>query len=174
MMIKWETLNKIQTIMQCKRCQRYGHAAPNCNMSYRCVKCSIPHGPGECNVAKKDNQNTIYCTLCKKLGHPASYKGCEKYKEMVQNINIKKDTMFKKKEQIPINTNNYIKQNLKFNELFKEVTAKQPTITNKTVEKTDDIILIKNTLIEILNKINKIENDTINTKRINELFNKYN
>jgi len=175
MVIKWETLNKKKVIMQCKRCQRYGHAAPNCNMRYRCVKCNTPHGPGECSTRNTNNQTTLYCTLCKKIGHSASYKGCEKYKEMIQNLNTKKETIVKQNEQISTNTNNYIKHNVKFAELFKEANAKQPTITNKTIEKTDDVILIKNTLIEILNKINKIENDTINnTKRINELFNNYN
>jgi len=65
----------------------------------------------------------------KKIGYPASYK------EMVQNINTKKDTISKQKEKIPIKTNNYINQNVKFAELFKEVTAKKPTITNTNIEK---------------------------------------
>jgi len=94
---------------------------------------------------------------------------------MVQNINTKKDTISKQKEKIPIKTNNYINKNVKFAELFKEVNAKKTIITNSNIEKTDDLTLIKNTLTKILNKINKIENDTLNnTKRINELFNKYN
>ena len=74
--IKWETLNKKKIIMQCKRC--YGHAAPNCNMTYRCV--NTPHGPGECSTTYKNNQTNLFCTLCKKIGRP-SYKGCEKYIE---------------------------------------------------------------------------------------------
>jgi len=42
---------------------------------------------------------------------------------------------------------------------------KKTIVTNTNLEKTDDLTLIKNTLIELLNKINKIENDR---KRINE------
>ncbi|XP_014473078.1 PREDICTED: uncharacterized protein LOC106743593 isoform X2 [Dinoponera quadriceps] len=51
--IHWERLKKKETI-QCKKCQRIGHAAINCNMSYRCVKCKSNHDPDKCDsIIKK-------------------------------------------------------------------------------------------------------------------------
>jgi len=45
----WEKLKK-RDIMQCKKCQRLGHAAINCNLQYRCVKCNAEHKPGDCKI----------------------------------------------------------------------------------------------------------------------------
>lgn len=66
--------------IQCKNCQRYGHAASNCNMPYRCVKCIENHAPGECQ--KQDRTNEPFCINCNKLGHPANYRQCPKYQEL--------------------------------------------------------------------------------------------
>ncbi|XP_033307447.1 dynein heavy chain 17, axonemal-like [Bombus bifarius] len=31
-----------------------GHTAQNCNLKYRCIKCTESHGPGECKIKKED------------------------------------------------------------------------------------------------------------------------
>ncbi|XP_076284796.1 uncharacterized protein LOC143211236 [Lasioglossum baleicum] len=84
--IKWEKLKK-KGVMQCRRCQRFDHTAANCNLAYRCVKCDDDHAPGECKVtANPENpvDTKPYCVNCKTIGHPASYKGCPKLKEFLQ------------------------------------------------------------------------------------------
>lgn len=48
-LISWDKLKRNETI-QCHRCQRLGHAASNCKMNYRCVKCKIDHSQGNCSV----------------------------------------------------------------------------------------------------------------------------
>lgn len=75
--ITWEKLKKSETL-QCKRCQRLGHVASNCNMKYRCVKCCEQHDPGKCKLSKDSKVDTqqLYCANCKEYGHPASYRGC--------------------------------------------------------------------------------------------------
>ena len=45
----WEKLKKTETT-QCRKCQRLGHTAANCNMNLRCVKCKDNHPPGQCSV----------------------------------------------------------------------------------------------------------------------------
>lgn len=45
--IKFEKMNQSKTI-QCRRCQRFTHAAASCGFKYRCVQCTQPHGPGCC------------------------------------------------------------------------------------------------------------------------------
>lgn len=55
--VRWEKLVKKQEA-QCRRCQRFGHAASNCNMNYRCVKCNEVHKPGECKLKAKSEIET--------------------------------------------------------------------------------------------------------------------
>lgn len=81
--VKWERIRRSGPT-QCYRCQQYGHTAGNCNMKYRCVKCAEDHNFGECKVAPGESpKEELYCVQCKKTGHPASYRGCPTYKEMV-------------------------------------------------------------------------------------------
>lgn len=54
--ISWDKL-KNKDIIQCKKCQRIGHVASNCNLKYRCVKCNDPHDPGECKVSPNSIQD---------------------------------------------------------------------------------------------------------------------
>jgi hypothetical protein len=87
---KWEKPKKLGVI-QCKRCQSYGHVAKKCAHHYRCVKCPGEHGPYECTFEKTENIITPegevieaslpYCCNCKENGHPANYRGCPKYLE---------------------------------------------------------------------------------------------
>lgn len=68
-----------KSIVQCKRCQQYGHSKNNCMRPYRCVKCAGAHETTMCTV----NANTpAICTLCSG-SHPASYKGCQVYREVL-------------------------------------------------------------------------------------------
>lgn len=68
----------------CSRCQRVGHSSSNCHLDFRCVKCAENHEPGNCAIKKeiKIDKTQIYCVRCKMYGHPATYKGCIKYKEI--------------------------------------------------------------------------------------------
>ena len=83
--IKIEQL-KPQSI-QCKNCQRYYHTARNCRMPFRCVKCVQSHAPGECPIVpvtdpENPDLNRLQCVNCLQRGHPASYKGCPKAKDI--------------------------------------------------------------------------------------------
>ena len=84
--VKWERIRR-NGPTQCFRCQGYGHVAGNCNMRYRCVKCSEDHEVGKCQIKPGESRlEDLYFVQCKKSGHPASYKGCPKYKELVGRI----------------------------------------------------------------------------------------
>lgn len=84
--IKIEDPRKSKTIVQCKRCQQYGHSRNNCMMPFRCVKCGEGHNTSDC--LKKDKNTPAKCALC--LGdHPANYKGCQVYKEILDRKNKK-------------------------------------------------------------------------------------
>lgn len=80
-----EAPKKQQHIVQCLRCQRYGHTKKYCNRGYRCVKCGEEHDSIKC-VKTKETPAT--CVLCGGE-HPANYKGCAVYKEIKQRkINL--------------------------------------------------------------------------------------
>lgn len=74
-----ENPRKSTTIVQCQRCQQYGHSKNNCMRPYRCVKCGEGHKTADC--PKKDRNTPAKCALCQ-LDHPANYKGCQVYQEI--------------------------------------------------------------------------------------------
>lgn len=78
--IKIEDPRKSKTIVQCQRCQQYGHSKNNCMRPYRCVKCGEGHKTADC--PKKDRNTPAKCALCDS-NHPANYKGCQVYKEIL-------------------------------------------------------------------------------------------
>lgn len=75
-----EDPRKKKSIVQCQRCQQYGHTKNYCMRPYRCVKCAQSHKTSEC---PKVGRNTpAMCALCQGP-HPANYKGCEVYREIL-------------------------------------------------------------------------------------------
>ncbi|CAK9813144.1 Nucleic-acid-binding protein from transposon X-element [Anthophora plagiata] len=111
-LVSWEKLIKKDRI-QCKRCQRIGHVALNCNLKYRCVKCNEPHNPGECpRTSNSDAQP--YCANCKQFGHPASYRGCPKLVEIKQKIEDKKQQLKLANEKKEKLVNKLVKPNVSF------------------------------------------------------------
>lgn len=54
--------------IQCKKCQRIQHAAINCNLPYKCVKCNVKYIPGKCSCPTdiQIDKKEIYCVNCNK------------------------------------------------------------------------------------------------------------
>lgn len=66
--------------MQCTRCQNYGHTKTYCNRPFACVKCAGPH---DTKICKKTKDTRATCILCGG-SHPANYKGCIVYQELLR------------------------------------------------------------------------------------------
>ena len=62
------------------RCQQYGHTKSYCNKPIMCVKHAGSHNSKECNKTK---DTPAKCTLCGG-NHPAIYKGCEQYHNLIK------------------------------------------------------------------------------------------
>lgn len=77
--VKFEAPNKKTSIVQCKRCQNYGHTRNQCTQPFRCVKCAGYHDYRTCN--KKREDGPAKCSLCGG-DHPANYKKCQIYIEI--------------------------------------------------------------------------------------------
>lgn len=67
-------------IVQCARCQLYGHTKKYCNRQPTCVKCADTHLTHECT---KDRSIPAKCANCGN-DHPANYRGCALYKQLQQ------------------------------------------------------------------------------------------
>lgn len=94
--IGWEKQKNNNGIVQCIRCQRFGHISKNCAYQYRCVKCKVSHEPYKCEAPKKgsnlaNSQSTVYCTNCQQFGHPANYRGCSELKKLQEKVRIAKE-----------------------------------------------------------------------------------
>lgn len=112
-----EDPRKSKTIVQCQRCQQLGHTKNNCMRPYRCVKCGEGHKSADC---KKDRNTPAKCALCL-CDHPANYKGCQVYIEIlarktnqntthslqkhVRNDNVEPNIHHNKDEPLPATTN---------------------------------------------------------------------
>lgn len=81
--VRWKTFKK-PSVFQCFNCQRVGHSSKNCNLSYRCVKCTETHPRGLCKIKKDQGQPT--CVNCQG-NHPANYRGCNYIKEAQEKRN---------------------------------------------------------------------------------------
>ena len=121
--IKWQRMVK-KGITQCHRCQQFGHISLNCLNKFRCVKCSLDHGPGECKRNTDDDPAGAYCANCKKKGHPASFRGCPKALALLQKVDTRKTAKIAVQEQkahIEAALNNYVGE-----ETYAQVTGRQP------------------------------------------------
>jgi PAX-interacting protein 1 len=78
--VTFEPPRKKREIPQCMRCQQYGHTKTYCMRPYRCVKCGEEHATTAC---KKSKDEKAKCALCLEE-HPANYKGCEVYQEILK------------------------------------------------------------------------------------------
>ncbi|BES89815.1 Associated with zinc fingers [Nesidiocoris tenuis] len=70
--IKVEPPKPKKTVIQCTKCQSYGHSKNYCHRRPKCVKCDGLHATESC--PKQANLPPV-CTNCKG-NHTANYKGC--------------------------------------------------------------------------------------------------
>jgi PAX-interacting protein 1 len=81
--IKVEPPRKKRDIIQRTRCQDYGHSKTYCSKPYYCVKCAKQH---DSKTYTKSKDTPASCALCKG-SHPANYKGCTVYKDLLNAKN---------------------------------------------------------------------------------------
>lgn len=102
--IKIEPLKKSGSI-QCFKCQRFDHAASNCGMEPRCVRCAGPHLSTECGqIVDLMGPVNVKCSNCNGQ-HTANYRGCPKLKEIIdrRNNHANKQTPKQRANYFPIN-----------------------------------------------------------------------
>jgi hypothetical protein len=91
--IDWESIvvkNHIKVI-QCYKCQNYGHISKNCTKSECCMNCSGQHNSKECtNKEKKICTNCVYRNKKNnsnmKTDHCANDRNCPLYSELLKKL----------------------------------------------------------------------------------------
>ncbi|CAH0562889.1 unnamed protein product [Brassicogethes aeneus] len=78
----WERKKNKRTIIQCHRCQEWGHATTNCNNQFKCLKCAKEHPTNTCTKSK-DTPAT--CANCEG-NHPANSVDCPVYLYKITQI----------------------------------------------------------------------------------------
>lgn len=164
--ITWEKLKKPE-VTQCYRCQRYGHVATQCNMSYRCVKCGkSDHLPGKCLIERESDRSSLYCVQCKSNGHPASFRGCPKYQELIQKIREKRRNNID-----TTNNNNLANPNVTFSQIVSQNTEQHNTNNNNATNINDLFKKIQDSLNQINMQIASFEiAQKLNAQNIDFLF----
>lgn len=85
--IKVEEPNKKEDLPQCTRCQGYNHTRKYCSVNPVCVKCAGPHLTHTC---AKTRDTPATCANCQQ-SHPANYRGCSFYKDLVARLRSKSE-----------------------------------------------------------------------------------
>ncbi|GBP60272.1 Nucleic-acid-binding protein from transposon X-element [Eumeta japonica] len=159
MKITFEPPYKKKEIIQCKRCQRLGHYKNQCHRPFRCVKVGEDHPTSTCKKTK-DSVDFITCANCQQK-HPASYRGCAKYKQYKEHIlkvqpkatrtNLIKRQTRKPDVDISQTNNNTLNKN----------TPNYATKTNKTTNSNEPVQMQQ--LEDILDKMfNRMQTMMIN------------
>lgn len=74
-----EAPKKFNDMVQCHRCQQFGHTKSYCKRPYSCVKCGLEHPTTECTKSPGTPPQCVHC-----LGnHTANYKGCVVYQKLI-------------------------------------------------------------------------------------------
>lgn len=164
--IQWELLRRPE-ITQCRNCQGFFHSASNCYLPAKCVKCNNSHEKGKC-VLKEVQREELYCVLCKKFGHPASYKGCEVYRKLQEKLNNRKQTIIEKKSNNPM-YNSYTKQGISYSNIVENHNVQpnlNPNANNSLLQE------IKNIMTNLTSQLVNLQQQLqIQTSRIDALFN---
>lgn len=157
--IRIEPPRNKSNIVQCTRCQDYGHSKTYCTKPYNCVKCGGPHDTKTC---KKSRNTPATCTLCGG-DHPANDKGCTVYRDLVNSRN-KHNTKHSPRQgsNAQINTDTptqRITHNLHQNRpTYAQITAGTPIVQTDTNNNVD----IADKLTSFLNEFKNMFSQLIN------------
>lgn len=91
--VSWRYFSrKIGDVIQCFRCQKFGHGMRNCNMEAKCVKCGELHLTKDCNLPPRTpngDRSKIRCANCSQ-NHTSNFKGCPTRKSHIKESEEKK------------------------------------------------------------------------------------
>lgn len=166
--VKWEPLKKPE-IQQCRNCQGFFHSASNCFLQPRCVKCNQSHEIGKCEISSdtENDRDKLFCVLCNKYGHPASYKGCEKYKELQTKIKARRQLL---KQNTNVRST-YINPDISYANTLRQDLPTANNANNNINMQNQFFIELKNMLTSLSNQMINLQKQLqMQSSRIDTLF----
>lgn len=120
--ISWERYYNNKTIIQCHRCQGWGHATSFCYAAPKCLKCAADHWTKECT---KNRDTPAKCVNCEGP-HTANSVDCPTYMEKIQWIEAKRQEHPRTQAGKQTQSTPNIYNNKAFPELSRYKTAPAP------------------------------------------------
>ena len=98
--VTWEPSRNKSSIVQCYKCQQFGHIAKNCFKKEICANCAEEH-----NMLSCKNSNNLKCTNCGEK-HRANDQECEYYRRMSKRKNSNNRNQFEgtQRQQMYVNS----------------------------------------------------------------------
>lgn len=182
--VTWEKLiSSGNNILQCYRCQNFGHTSAYCNLKFRCVKCRSDHQPGKCEKRVDQAPECVNCGM----EHPANYKKCLYLEEIIHK---RTNNQIKRSNQISTNNISYVMapkpkpltrpfSEMFTNKSFPTLSSHIPT-TNQSSRHTDNSSnhpnnsnpnLNVNEMLQTINELKILFSDNTVKNTINTLLN---
>lgn len=167
-----EPPNKVTEILQCYRCQSFGHSKTYCRKQFKCVKCGLDHATSDCTKEKTTPPQCVNCLQ----NHTASYKGCKIYQELLQKRftngqntivnNTRRQLFVENRQQSEARANDQFFMGTEHGPSYSQVLQsnnvsqiennslllKIESLINKQVEMTNNLMKMMNLIIEKLCK----------------------
>lgn len=158
-LVEVEPPHKTDDVIQCHRCQEFGHSKAYCNKPYNCVKCGQGHSSADC---KKTRDTPACCVHCN-MNHPANYRGCQVYQKLLgYKRNLGRQTplptfnLHSNQNNMPrFNNNNNNNNGQSYSEIAKGTNSafqKLEALITKQIEMTSTLLNMIGLLIEKLCK----------------------
>lgn len=144
-------------LVQCHRCQQFGHTKTYCKKPFNCVKCGMNHATAECTKAKDTPACCVHCLK----PHTANYKGCEFYQTLLSKRKMISQTNGHRNQQFS-NSNEYYQPSKEYSGMPNQSygnatyagTLKGPLNGNNLLEKIESMLAkqieLTNTLINMM------------------------
>lgn len=145
-----EPPKKTNDLVQCYRCQQFGHTQGYCKRPFRCVKCALDHPTSACRMKDNSSPRCIHCLM----NHTANYKGCTVYQELIKKRQLSGNKTTTQPRYPTFNVNNIPQNNQQNNNnatSYANVTKGQEVISDNNILLRIDTMLNKQ--IELTNTL---------------------
>lgn len=144
-LVKVEPPVRTNDLVQCHRCQMFGHTKTYCKRPFRCVKCGMDHSTAQCTKSMETPPRCVHCLS----NHTASYKGCKVYQDLVSKRPSRQKLIANQRNNFVINPNEYPhlngfsnddSNNHKYNVSYSEAVRKSDFNHTSRLEKLENMM----------------------------------
>lgn len=154
--VQIEAPKNTDEIVQCHRCQQFGHTKTYCRRPFVCVKCGLGHPTPNC---PNDIATAPRCVHCLKQ-HTANYRGCTVYQTILKKRLAEKRPINHPQFSMNMNDFPHVNTNVRnnqsnagFNNIYSGETYANVASTNENSTIMNDIRQLLQKQIELTNTL---------------------